>query len=63
MILTDKHIEAIKTAALPVEYGSITIEAGTGDHLGITIENRVRLPRESETNKKPPLLVRHTDKR
>jgi hypothetical protein len=63
MVLTDKDIEAIKTAALPVEYGSITIHAGAGDHLDITVESRIRLPKEPETNKRPPLLARHTGKR
>jgi hypothetical protein len=46
MHLTDKHLEAIKTAALPVEFGSITIKAGTDKHIDIIVENRMRLPKE-----------------
>jgi hypothetical protein len=58
MILTDKHIEAIKTAALAVDYGSITIQAGTGDHLDIIVENWLRFPKEPEKpNSRSPLLA------
>jgi hypothetical protein len=58
MILTDQHIEAIKTAALAVDYGSITIQAGTGDHLDIIVENRLRFPKEPEKpNSRSPLLA------
>jgi len=57
MILTDRHIEAIKAAALSVEYGSITINAGTGDHIDIIVEKRLRLPKEPEkASGRPPLL-------
>jgi len=62
MELTDKHLDVIRTAALSIEYGSITIHAGTGDHVNITIENRLRLPIEQpewEKNR-PPLAARHT---
>ena len=63
MILTDQHIEAIKDAARHVEFGSITIQAGTGDHLDIIVENRLRFPKEPEKpNSRRPLLARHTDK-
>ena len=48
MILSDKHIEVIKAAAFPIAYGSITIHAGTSDHLDLIIENRIRLPKEPE---------------
>ena len=46
MILTDKHIEAIKRAAASIQFGSITIEAGTGTHLDLIIHQRIRLPKE-----------------
>jgi hypothetical protein len=59
MILTDKHLEAIRAAALPVEFGSVTIKAGTDNHLDIIVENRLRLPKEPEkTNGRRPLLVK-----
>ena len=47
MILTDAHIEAIRAAALHVEFGSIRITAGTDRHIDVVIENRIRLPKES----------------
>ena len=55
MVLTDKDLEAIRAAALPVNYGSITIHAGTGDHLDIIVENRIRLPIEQseKSNSRP----------
>jgi hypothetical protein len=58
MNLTDKHLQAIRAAALPVEYGSVTIKAGTDNHLDIIVENRLRLPKEPENkNNRPPLLT------
>jgi hypothetical protein len=60
MILTDKHIEAIKAAALPVEYGSVEITAGTDNHIDIIVKNRIRLPKEPEkATGRPPLLAKH----
>jgi hypothetical protein len=53
MILSGNHIEAIKAAALQIEYGSITIQISVG-HLDIIVEKRMRL--ETETNKKPLLV-------
>ena len=47
MILTDAHIEAIKKAALPVEYGSIKICFGTDESIDIIVEKRIRLPKET----------------
>jgi hypothetical protein len=59
MNLTDKQLEAIRAAALPVEYGSVTIKAGTDNHLDIIVENRLRLPKEPEkTTGRPPLLAK-----
>jgi len=66
--LSDNHLEVIRTAALAIEYGSITIHAGTGDHLNITIESRLRLPIEQPENelkterKKPRVIARHVAK-
>ena len=48
MILTDAHIEAIKKAALPVEYGSIEINTGTDNHIDIIVKSRIRLPKETD---------------
>jgi len=48
MILTDKHIEIIKTAALAVDFGKITITSGTDNHLDIIVEHRIRLPKEPD---------------
>jgi hypothetical protein len=63
MILNETHLEAIRAAALHIDYGSITIHAGSGDHLDITVENRLRFPKEPEkTNSRPPLLARHKGK-
>jgi hypothetical protein len=56
MILNETHLEAIRAAALHIDYGSITINSGSGDHLDITVEKRMRFPKEPETNKRPPLL-------
>ena len=61
MILTDKHIDAIKTIALSVEYGSVTIKAGTDNHIDIIVENRLRLPKWPEKPaQRRPLLARQT---
>jgi len=64
MTLTDKHLEAIRAAALPVEYGSVTVKfAETGDYLDLIVESRQRLSKEPEkANSRPPLLARRTDK-
>ena len=45
MKLTDEHIEAIKTAAESVGYGSVTlnISADKPDRLELNVQNRIRL--------------------
>jgi hypothetical protein len=54
--LTDSHIEAIKAAAASVEYGSVTIHMGSDKSLDITIQSRIRFPKEPEKPvHKPPL--------
>ena len=45
MVLTDKHLEAIRAAALTVEFGSVTIKAGTDNSIDIIVENRLRIPK------------------
>ena len=60
MILTDKHLEAIKEAAKNIDYGKITITFGTGEHLDIIVENRIRLPKEEQNeqqNKQKPTRI------
>ena len=57
MTLTDKHIEAIRTAAASVDFGKITITAGTDNHLDIIIERRIRLPKEGEKEQEPTRIT------
>ena len=38
MILSDKHLEAIKEAAKNIDYGKITIHAGSGGTLDMALE-------------------------
>jgi hypothetical protein len=60
MILNDDHIEAIRAAASTVQFGSVKITAGTDNHIDIIVENRIRLPKETDKNKsRPPLLAKH----
>ena len=53
MELTDMHIEAIKTAARSVDYGSVTlnISADKPDRLELNVQNRIRLESEPTTTK------------
>jgi hypothetical protein len=61
MTLTDRHIEALKKAAADIEFGSVTIEAGTGNHIDLIIHRRIRLPKEPEQPaQRRPLVVRKT---
>jgi hypothetical protein len=63
MILTDAHIEEIKAAANSVEFGSVTIRAGTENYIDIIIEKRIRLPKDNtKTTRRPPLLDNNTAK-
>jgi hypothetical protein len=59
MNLTDKHLEAIKTAAASVEFGSVTIQiAANADRLELNVQNRIRFPKEPEkTTGRPPMLA------
>jgi hypothetical protein len=43
MNLTAEHLEAIRVAALPVKFGSVTIKTGTDKHLDLIVEDRHRL--------------------
>jgi hypothetical protein len=65
MFLTDAHIEAIKDAALNIDFGKIIIHIDANSHyLDITLEKRIRLPLEIEklalTALRPPLLATTT---
>jgi hypothetical protein len=52
MELTSAHLEAIKKAARTVDYGSVTINiSASAKTLDLTIENRVRIEKEPETQK------------
>ena len=54
MELSDKHVEAIKTAARSVDYGSVTIQiAANSDRLELNIQNRIRLEKEPTQHKDP----------
>ena len=66
MTLTDVHIEAIKAAALPIDYGSITIHIGaTSPYLDMDVHHRSRIYNEpnqasqenAKTGYRPPLLA------
>ena len=60
MILSDAHIEAIRAAALPVEFGSIRITSGTDSHIDVIVENRIRLPKENQQNAHRQPLLKNT---
>ena len=63
MRIQTKDLEAIRTAALPVEYGSITIKIATDNYLDIIVEKRLRLSKKTEkTNGRRTLLAWRTDK-
>ena len=67
MFLTDAHIEAIKDAALNIDFGKIIIHIDANSHyLDITLEKRIRLPLEIEklalTALRPPLLAQQRGK-
>jgi len=52
MELTDKHIEAIKAAALPIDYGSITIQIGEAfNFLEIDVHHKLRIDKKTEAEK------------
>lgn len=52
MVFTEEQIEAIKTAALPLDYGSITIQICANTHyIDIEICNRVRISKDKADNK------------
>jgi hypothetical protein len=52
MELTSVHLEAIKKAARDIEYGSVTINiAASARTLDLIVENRVKIEKESETQK------------
>jgi len=54
MKFTDEHIEAIKAAALPIDFGSLTIQIGaTSRFLDIDVHNKIRLDKEPEQTEKP----------
>ena len=54
MELTDRHVEAIKTAARSVDYGSVTIQiAANSDRLELNVQNRIRLEKEPTQQKDP----------
>ena len=49
MIFTDEHIKELKAAALPINYGSITIHIGAENrHLDIDVLNKIRIVKEPE---------------
>jgi hypothetical protein len=55
MIFTDEQIEAIKAAALPIDFGSITIQIGSAsNYMDIDVHNRMRIGRQlaEKKNKK-----------
>jgi hypothetical protein len=53
MILSDVHLETIRELALGVKYGSVTIHyAENSGTIEINVQNRIRLEREPETEKK-----------
>ena len=54
MVFTDKQIEAIKAAALPIKYGSITIQIGPNSYLDLDVHNKIRVEDE---------LVEHNDRK
>ena len=57
MVFTDEQIEAIKAAALPIDYGSITIQIGANPYLDLDVHNKIRLmdkPAGDKDRKKPP---------
>jgi hypothetical protein len=48
MTFTNEQIEAIKAAALPIEYGSITIQIGAASHyLDIDVHNKLRIDKKT----------------
>jgi len=48
MVFTEKQIEQIKAAALPIDYGSITIQIGArSNYLDIDVHNKLRIEKES----------------
>ena len=50
MILTEDHIDAIKAAALPIDYGSLLIHIGkTSPYLDIDVLNKLRLDKKPES--------------
>ena len=47
MVFTNEQIEAIKAAALPIDYGSITIQIGAAAHyMDIDVHRKVRVQKE-----------------
>ena len=57
MVFTDEQIEAIKAAALTIDYGSITIQIGeASNYLDIDVHGKIRVrnePTENKDKKKP----------
>jgi len=54
MKFTENQLEALKAAALPIDYGSITIQIGATSHyLDIDVHHKIRVKEEpTEQNEK-----------
>ena len=62
MIFTDKYLEAIREAAKNIDYGKITINAGTSEYLELIIEKRIRLPKEERDEQDSKHIISRNNK-
>jgi hypothetical protein len=52
MILTDEHLEAIRALALPIDYGSITIQIGEAfPYVEFEVNNKIRVSKNPAGSK------------
>jgi hypothetical protein len=57
MVFTNEQLEAIKAAALPIDYGSITIQIGAVAHyLDIDVHHKLRIDKEPTEKDRKELL-------
>ena len=50
MVFTNKQIEAIQAAALPIDFGSVTIHiSATNNHIDIDALSKTRVQKEEAT--------------
>ena len=53
MELTNEHLEAIREAAMTIEYGSVTVHiSATSKHLDLEVKKRIRIESEEWQEKK-----------